>query len=681
MSLTDHELAAITVAERTNSILSVIGTTVVIGTFLSSQAFRKPINRVVFYASWANILTNVGTLISRSAIVRGEKATTLCRFQAFIIQWLTSERWCRFMPADALWTFAMAFNVYLTFFHKYDASSLRNLEWKYLVLCYGLPFIPPFVYFFVSTSSKGPIYGSATLWCWVSIDWDILRIAVFYGPVWSVILLTFAIYAHVGIDIARKRRLLRSFNNDVRLETRLNKFFEIHASKVVHITSEAANSHSNGHINSNSSSTSMNEQVVGKPEGRISLGHYPAYSVTVERGEDIPEPPSATSEARSSSFQFSSGSRRLPRTEVNPVNSAAFAYCKYAMLYFIALLVTWVPSTINRVYSLVYPKDANFGLEFVSAFVLPLQGFWNSIIYVAVSWSTIMDFARRWRAHRPPKESSCRVNTAMKLKRFVARESIRRYHDAAGLGGPQHSAASGDTESTTQLARDDAGVEGQQQQQQQQQAPPAASPSPPPPAPIPLTPGPRATRLQDIYSKALRATLKSNSYENFAACFPTPARHVPASLESVHRQLNAKLEEGATAEFNDIIKERDVIKGLNELDRLVGEARRRKSQGESETAVPPHMLNADDLYRAHLTPYLQQAESALNAKLEEAQSQNAALAERVIAQRQEIESLLSGLEAVMADLEGSAKTSTQYSKAHSLRQESLLIDEEVRKAD
>jgi kinetochore protein NNF1 len=129
-----------------------------------------------------------------------------------------------------------------------------------------------------------------------------------------------------------------------------------------------------------------------------------------------------------------------------------------------------------------------------------------------------------------------------------------------------------------------------QQQQQQgvniEQTQTAASPSPPPPAPIPLTPGPRATRLQDIYSKALRATLKSNSYENFASCFPTPSRHVPASLESVHRQLNAKLEEGATAEFDEIIKERDVIKGLNELDRLVGEARRRQNQGESETTVP-----------------------------------------------------------------------------------------------
>jgi hypothetical protein len=60
---------------------------------------------------------------------------------------------------------------------------------------------------------------------------------------------------------------------------------------------------------------------------------------------------------------------------------------------------------------------------------------------------------------------------------------------------------------------------------------------------------------------------------------------VPASLESVHRQLNAKLEESASAEFNEIVREREVVRGLNELDRLVGEARRRKDRGEEEGGV------------------------------------------------------------------------------------------------
>jgi kinetochore protein NNF1 len=108
-----------------------------------------------------------------------------------------------------------------------------------------------------------------------------------------------------------------------------------------------------------------------------------------------------------------------------------------------------------------------------------------------------------------------------------------------------------------------------------------ASPSPPPPPPVALTPGIRASRLQQVYTQALAKTIQANSYANFAACFPTPARHVPASLESVWRQLNAKLEESAKAEFDDIVRERDAIRGLNELDRLIGEAKVRKENAST----------------------------------------------------------------------------------------------------
>lgn len=111
------------------------------------------------------------------------------------------------------------------------------------------------------------------------------------------------------------------------------------------------------------------------------------------------------------------------------------------------------------------------------------------------------------------------------------------------------------------------------------------SPSPPPPAPVALTPGPRASRLQQVFNQALLHTVRANSYSNFSSCFPTPAKHVPHSLESVWRQLNAKLEESARAEFDDVIRERQVVRGLNELDRLVGEAKRRRDRGEGENSV------------------------------------------------------------------------------------------------
>jgi hypothetical protein len=90
------------------------------------------------------------------------------------------------MPADAYWTLAMAVNVYLTFYWKFDAESLRKLEKYYIMICYGAPFVPAFVYLWIKTPEKGHLYGNATLWCWVSSEWDVLRIYTFYGPVWYV---------------------------------------------------------------------------------------------------------------------------------------------------------------------------------------------------------------------------------------------------------------------------------------------------------------------------------------------------------------------------------------------------------------------------------------------------------------------------------------------------------------
>lgn len=88
------------------------------------------------------------------------------------------------MPADAFWTLAMAINVYLTFYFKFDGKMLRRMEIPYLLVCYGSPLIPAIVYLFLKNKSGDRVYGNATLWCWVASEWAILRIATFYGPVW-----------------------------------------------------------------------------------------------------------------------------------------------------------------------------------------------------------------------------------------------------------------------------------------------------------------------------------------------------------------------------------------------------------------------------------------------------------------------------------------------------------------
>ena len=54
------------------------------------------INRLVFYATWGNILANVATLISTSGIpTDGQALNALCEFQGVLIQW--------FLMADSFW--------------------------------------------------------------------------------------------------------------------------------------------------------------------------------------------------------------------------------------------------------------------------------------------------------------------------------------------------------------------------------------------------------------------------------------------------------------------------------------------------------------------------------------------------------------------------------------------------
>lgn len=82
--LTPGDFATIDLIERLCSALSLIGCAFIAITFLGSTAFRKPINRLVFYACLGNVFTNVATLIARAPV--NETNSFLCQFQGLLIQ-------------------------------------------------------------------------------------------------------------------------------------------------------------------------------------------------------------------------------------------------------------------------------------------------------------------------------------------------------------------------------------------------------------------------------------------------------------------------------------------------------------------------------------------------------------------------------------------------------------------
>jgi hypothetical protein len=82
--LSPQQIDIFSILERVCSVFSLLGSMFVITTFSFSKAFHKPINRLVFYATFGNLMTNVATLMARSFI--GDTNSAGCQFQAFLIQ-------------------------------------------------------------------------------------------------------------------------------------------------------------------------------------------------------------------------------------------------------------------------------------------------------------------------------------------------------------------------------------------------------------------------------------------------------------------------------------------------------------------------------------------------------------------------------------------------------------------
>jgi kinetochore protein NNF1 len=110
--------------------------------------------------------------------------------------------------------------------------------------------------------------------------------------------------------------------------------------------------------------------------------------------------------------------------------------------------------------------------------------------------------------------------------------------------------------------------------------PPSRSPSPPPDAPIAEAPGPRATGLQRMFDTTVKATLAKCSSTGFASCFPTPAKACPEQLEHIRTQLVEQLDRTWRANFDKIMKDREVVKSLNSLDQCITDAKSRKTRAE-----------------------------------------------------------------------------------------------------
>ncbi|KAJ5094908.1 hypothetical protein N7532_007199 [Penicillium argentinense] len=358
MALTSEQFQAISIAERVGGSFSLLGCAFILITHCASASFRRPVNRLIFYASFGSIFSAIASLMSRDGVSRGADSA-LCLVQAFFIQY--------WMPADTLWSFCMALNIYLTFYRRYSAEDLRRLEKWYFLLCYGLPLALATALCIINTTERGRIYGPALVD--LVFNYRTMAVSPLSVFLWSRVvgfaqssfaaseliflshrvlsIVTFTIYAAVGSNIFQKHQTLQA---------------AIDASPDSRAVKDVR--------------TVTTVDIIRATAGALAVEPATPYSICIE------------------THQSQSGSGI--DAQINK-NNALRSYMRYSFLFFVAMVITWMSSSlfgftsITTVYipSLIDPSQANFGLNLAGALVLSLQGFWNAVIYISTTSAII----------------------------------------------------------------------------------------------------------------------------------------------------------------------------------------------------------------------------------------------------------------------------------------------------
>ncbi|KAL8868342.1 MAG: hypothetical protein Q9198_008212, partial [Flavoplaca austrocitrina] len=218
------------------------------------------------------------------------------------------------------------------------------------------------------------------------------------------IVVSLALYVISGIKIVRNREEIRALQQTS--HTSANETFPAYKTTRIDVTSEAAV------FPFPKAPTDCFDPKSGPFHSPSASRDYEPYSTMISSSPVRPDPGPSP---RQSSFDNPASRRSRAAREDN---KAAIKYTKVALLFFTSLCITWVPSSINRIYDLAHPNEVSYALNFISAIVLPLMGFWNGVIYFATSRAVcaaiLRDLMERW---APGKRSARGIGDSNSLRK------------------------------------------------------------------------------------------------------------------------------------------------------------------------------------------------------------------------------------------------------------------------
>ncbi|KZL82772.1 g-protein coupled receptor [Colletotrichum incanum] len=490
MTLTQYEIEVVTGLERFGSALSLIGVTLIFITYWKFKRIRSVPNLFIVFASIANVGASVACAIGYNGLRMGE-TSALCQAQAFLLEMCVfpspyfrrpplTPFLGRFMQSDPWWSFAMAVNVYLVFFAGASPASFRRYLWVYCVVCFGFPLIPALVCLFLRPGGPNDyIYGNATLWCWINRKWADLRIFTYYIPIWFCVLGSCVIYFAVGYHVFHHRNQLHNltFSNTERDGKDVTCSDERESAEKVSYLSRKSTRDDCPLVDIRQNltgrtefyGTAVTEVQITTMTPRPWTPQLPPTALTKGAGDQQPRrqrswrtseedsSPSPRFETtctsdppppkpRRSIFQRIGAvgtkfSNRLQR--LDPVK---LAYLRTSFIFAFSVLVTWTPSSINRVFNMIRRDESHFGLNVASATVLPLQGVWNAVIFFMTSWTVFKEEWKDMRGRRQIRLGSCGEDglhggVRIELLRGDQQDRFRsgRYGHTKALGSDQTS--------------------------------------------------------------------------------------------------------------------------------------------------------------------------------------------------------------------------------------------------
>ncbi|OAQ67239.1 G-protein coupled receptor [Pochonia chlamydosporia 170] len=353
---TAYEFVLMKILPRTSSMLSFLGCLFIITTFSCYKSFRlNPINRIVFNASFGNaigsICLGIGNIFIHTPNV------VKCQLQACMIQTM--------FTADILWALAMAINVYLVLYHGFESSRLRKIERFYIGLCYGIPFVPSFTLLFIRSGGQR-IYGNTFLWCGLVPKKSWITFAAVFGPAWVAIACTLGIYIRAGRTIYKTHQEVRKVRRSIsRLASLDQPETVLYKDPVTFSAMGQVEIYQLRGVNHHTSAEAIRAMDTSELKSSIQVQHI------------VLPPQTGTAASRQSMLHPSQILKNDP-------NNAIWRYTKAAFLFFTVILITWIPLSAHRAYSTIHVGVVHVPLQLAIGFLGPLQGFWNTIIYIAI---------------------------------------------------------------------------------------------------------------------------------------------------------------------------------------------------------------------------------------------------------------------------------------------------------